>query len=184
MCEVVEMSDRMKGMKLGNFSGIKKTPVEPTKPPEPQPEPAPKPKAEPKAKTKTKKTTAKSETTTKAKAKVGKKRRDPQLPKEAKSLRDAGATRRPTKGARERSTRQTQAKEELVTVNIKIRKDQKTWLTDTASTVRNNNSEPVPPSERVYPQHLIGVAIDFLEAAGVGWDEVKNVEELREQLNL
>ena len=73
---------------------------------------------------------------------------------------------------------------ELVTVNIKIRKDQKEWLTDTAGTVRNNNTEPVPPSERVYPQHLIGVAIDFLEAAGVDWDEVKNVEELREQLNL
>ena len=157
------MSDRMKGMKLGNFSGIKKPPAEPTKPsepetvveaeasPEPQPESTTKNKTEPKAKTKTKKTAAKSKTTTKAKAKVGKK---------------------------------TQAKEELVTVNIKIRKDQKTWLTDTASTVRNNNSEPVPPSERVYPQHLIGVAIDFLEASGVDWGEVKNVEELREQLNI
>lgn len=147
------MSDRMKGMKLGNFSGIKKPPAEPTKLPEPQPEPTPKPKAEPKAKvkTKTKKTTAKSETTTKAKAKVGKK---------------------------------TQAKEELVTVNIKIRKDQKAWLTDTASTVRNNNSEPVPPSERVYPQHLIGVAIDFLKAADIDWNKVNNVEELRAQLNL
>ncbi len=31
----MEMSDRMKGMKLGNFSGIKKPPAEPTKPPEP-----------------------------------------------------------------------------------------------------------------------------------------------------
>lgn len=72
----------------------------------------------------------------------------------------------------------------LSTVNIKIRKDQKTWLTDTASTVRNNNSDSVPPSERVYPQHLIGVAIDFLEAAGIDWDEVRNVEELREQLKL
>ena len=162
MCEVVEMSDRMKGMKLGNFSGIK-PPAEPTKPPKPetiveaeaapetQPKPASKPKSESKAKTKTKKPPTEPKTSTKAKAKVGKK---------------------------------TQAKEELVTVNIKIRKDQKAWLTDTASTVRNNNSEPVPPSERVYPQHLIGVAIDFLEAAGIDWDEVRNVEELREQLNL
>ncbi|MEL6579556.1 MAG: hypothetical protein AAFQ14_07385, partial [Cyanobacteria bacterium J06621_12] len=109
------MSDRMKGMKLGSFSGIKKTSAEPAKPlepetpaeteaaPNPQPESALETKSKPKAKTKTKKTTAKSETTTKAKAKVGKK---------------------------------TQAKEELVTVNIKIRKDQKAWLTDTASTVR------------------------------------------------
>ncbi|MEO1376963.1 MAG: hypothetical protein AAFW70_22250 [Cyanobacteria bacterium J06635_10] len=48
----------------------------------------------------------------------------------------------------------------------------------------HNNTEPVPPSERVYPQHLIGVAIDFLEAAGIDWDEVKNVEELREQLKI
>ena len=163
MREVVEVNDRMKGMKLGNFSGIKKTQSEPTKPAEPetaieaeaeseaQPEPIPEPKAESKAKTKTKKTTTKPKTTTKAKAKVVKK---------------------------------TKAKEELVTVNIKIRKDQKAWLTDTAIKVRENNSDPVPPSERVYPQHLIGVAIDFLEAAGIDWDEVKNVEELRKQLNL
>ena len=162
MREVVEVNDRMKGMKLGNFSGIKKTTTETTKPaepetaieaeaaPEPQPEATPKPKAESKAKTKTKKTSTQPETTTKAKAKVGKK---------------------------------NQAKE-LVTVNIKIRKDQKAWLTDTAIKVRENNSDPVPPSERVYPQHLIGVAIDFLEAAGIDWGEVRNVEELRELLNL
>lgn len=74
--------------------------------------------------------------------------------------------------------------QKLVTVNIKIREDQKKWLADTASQVRDNNSSPVPPSERVYPQHLIGVAIDLLQAAGIDWDEVRNVEELREQLNL
>ena len=71
-----------------------------------------------------------------------------------------------------------------VTVNIKIREDQKKWLADTASQVRDNNSSPVPPSERVYPQHLIGVAIDLLQAAGVDWTEIKNVEELREQLKI
>ncbi|MGB5709378.1 MAG: hypothetical protein WBM44_00505 [Waterburya sp.] len=132
------MNDRMKGMKLGNFSGIKKPQPEATKPPEPTPEPEVKP------------TEVKPAQTTKSKAKVLKK----------------------TSGKK------------LVTVNIKIRKDQKAWLTDTASTVRDNNTEPVPPAERVYPQHLIGVAIDLLEAAGVDWDEVRNVEELREQLNL
>jgi hypothetical protein len=31
---------------------------------------------------------------------------------------------------------------------------------------------------------LIGVAIDLLEAAGVDWEEIRNVEELRKQLNL
>jgi outer membrane biosynthesis protein TonB len=148
MCEVVEMSDkRMGGMKLGNFSGIKKPPTEPTKPPESTPESTPEVKAEPEVK----ETETKPVKTTKSEAKVGKK---------------------------------NQAKEQLVTVNIKIRKDQKEWLTDTASTVRDNNTDPVAPSERVYPQHLIGVAIDFLEAAGVDWGEVRNVEELREQLNL
>ena len=134
---------RMKGMKLGNFSGIKK--------PQPETKKLPEPAAEAKTEPKAKKIETKPVKKPKSKAKVGKK---------------------------------TQAKERLVTVNIKIRKDQKEWLTDTASTVRDNNTEPVPPAERVYPQHLIGVAIDFLEAAGVDWDEVKNVEELREQLNL
>ena len=69
-------------------------------------------------------------------------------------------------------------------MNINIRKDQKDWLADTASLVRDNNTEPVPPSQRVYPQHLIGVAIDLLQDADVDWSELKNVEELREQLNL
>ncbi len=65
-----------------------------------------------------------------------------------------------------------------------VRKDQKDWLTDTASKVRDNNTDPVPPSQRVYPQHLIGVAIDLLQNVDIDWGEVKNVEELREQLNL
>jgi hypothetical protein len=135
----MEMSDkRMGGMKLGNFSGIKKPKSEPTKPAEPEVKPT---ETEPVK-------TAKSE---------------------AKLVR---------------KTKIKQKKEQLVTVNIKIKKNQKEWLADTASTVRDNNTEPVPPSERVYPQHLIGVAIDFLEAAGVDWNEIKNVEELREQLNL
>ena len=69
-------------------------------------------------------------------------------------------------------------------MNIKIKKSQKEWLADTASTVRDNNTEPVPPSERVHPQHLIGVAIDLLQNMNVNWGRVKNVEELREHLNL
>ncbi|MGK7898184.1 MAG: hypothetical protein AB4372_32350 [Xenococcus sp. (in: cyanobacteria)] len=80
--------------------------------------------------------------------------------------------------------KQQKKQEQPVTVNIKIRKDQKAWLTDTAIQVRENNSEPVAPAERVYPQHLIGVAIDLLQAADVDWDEVRNIEELREHLNL
>jgi hypothetical protein len=146
MCEVVEMNDRMKGMKLSNFSGIKKTQPEPTK----SSESALETKTEPEVK-----------------------------PTETKPVKSAKSEAKLVK-----KTKIKQKKEQLVTVNIKIRKDQKEWLADTASTVRDNNTEPVPPSERVYPQHLIGVAIDFLEAAGVDWGEVRNVEELREQLNL
>jgi hypothetical protein len=140
----MEMNDRMKGMKLGNFSGIKKTQPEPTK---------------------------SSELALKAEPEV--KETETKPVKSAKS--EAKLVRK---------TKIKQKKEQLVTVNIKIRKDQKEWLTDTASTVRDNNTDPVPPSERVYPQHLIGVAIDFLEAAGVDWGEVRNVEELREQLKI
>jgi len=79
---------------------------------------------------------------------------------------------------------QKKIQDKLVTVNIKIREDQKKWLADTASQVRDNNTEPVPPAQRVYPQHLIGVAIDLLEAADIDWDEVKNIEELKDRLNL
>jgi hypothetical protein len=76
------------------------------------------------------------------------------------------------------------AEEKLVKINIDITKTQKEWLADTASQVRENNLEPVPPLKRVYPQHLIRVAIDLLEASDVDWGQIKNVEELREQLNL
>ena len=74
--------------------------------------------------------------------------------------------------------------DKLVTVNIKITKSQKDWLAETASQVRDNNTKPVPPKERVYPQHLIGVAIDLLRAAEVDWGQVKDLEDLREQLPL
>jgi hypothetical protein len=160
MCEVVEMNDkRMGGMKLGNFSGIKKPSTEPTKASEPAPEAQIEPEVKP--------TEPKPVKTTKSEAKAG---------VEHAPYNDAFPPAKVVK--------KTQAKEQLVTVNIKIRKDQKEWLTDTASTVRDNNTDPVAPSERVYPQHLIGVAIDFLEAAGIDWGEVKNLEELREQLSL
>ncbi len=75
-------------------------------------------------------------------------------------------------------------KEKPVTINIKITKSQKEWLSDTASMVRDNNTEPVPPAQRVYPQHLIGVAISWLQASEIDWSQIKNEKELREQLNL
>ncbi|NJL78073.1 MAG: hypothetical protein HC836_49620 [Richelia sp. RM2_1_2] len=75
-------------------------------------------------------------------------------------------------------------KEKPVTVNIKISRTQHEWLTDTARTVRDNNTEPVPPGDRVYPQHLIGVAIILLQAGNIDWSEVKNVEDLKRLLDI
>ena len=75
-------------------------------------------------------------------------------------------------------------KEKPVTVNIKISRTQHEWLTDTARTVRDNNTEPVPPGDRVYPQHLIGVAIELLQAGDIDWTEVKNVEDLKRLLDI
>ena len=82
------------------------------------------------------------------------------------------------------SQKQADDKGKLVPINIKITRRQHEWLNDTARNVRLNNSEPVPPNERVFPQHLIGVAIDLLQASGVDWSQVKNVEELWKVLNL
>ena len=91
---------------------------------------------------------------------------------------------KPKKNNDELRTKNYELKKKLVTVNIKITKSQKDWLAETATEVRDNNTEPVPPAERVYPQHLIGVAIDLLNSAEVDWSEVKNVDDLREQLNI
>jgi hypothetical protein len=55
-------------------------------------------------------------------------------------------------------------KEVLTTVNIKIERKQQRWLQDTSQAVRDNNDEPVPPSDRVYPQHLIQVAVELLKS--------------------
>ncbi len=78
----------------------------------------------------------------------------------------------------------TPVKEKPVTVNIKISRTQHEWLTDTARTVRDNNTEPVPPGDRVYPQHLIGVAIELLQAGDIDWNEVRNVEDLKRLLDI
>lgn len=74
--------------------------------------------------------------------------------------------------------------EKLVTVNIKIKRSQQEWLADTAQTVRSNNTEPVSPSDRVFPQHLIGVAIELLKNADVDWEKIKTLTELKNYLKL
>lgn len=74
--------------------------------------------------------------------------------------------------------------EKLITVNIKIRETQHQWLMSTARQVRDNNTDPVPASDRVYPQHLIQVAVDLLQSADLDWDEVKNAGDIRRALGL
>lgn len=74
--------------------------------------------------------------------------------------------------------------DKLVTVNIKIQEQQQEWLASTARQIRSNNDEPVPPADRVYPQHLIQVAIDLLKETEIDWESVRNVEDLRKVLEL
>jgi hypothetical protein len=77
-----------------------------------------------------------------------------------------------------------QEKERLTTVNIKITRSQQEWLADTARMVRDNNDEPVPPADRVYPQHLIQAAIELLKAAEIDWGQVRSIDEVKAKLNL
>jgi nickel-dependent lactate racemase len=74
--------------------------------------------------------------------------------------------------------------EKLASVNIKVPISQQKWLADTAQQVRNNNDMAVVAADRVFPQHLIQVAIDLLKAQGIDWAEVKNIAELRDSLNI
>jgi hypothetical protein len=74
--------------------------------------------------------------------------------------------------------------DKLVHINIKVLESQQEWLAGTAKEVRASNDEPVPAKERVYPQHLIGVAIDLLKASDIDWQGVKNVQDLRQLLDL
>ena len=77
---------------------------------------------------------------------------------------------------------ESQQTEVMVNVNIKMSQSQQEWLAATAKTVRRNNSLPVPAKERVYPQHLISLAVELLQSANVDWEEVKTIADLRKRL--
>ena len=77
---------------------------------------------------------------------------------------------------------ESQPTEIMVNVNIKMSQSQQEWLAATAKTVRRNNSLPVPAKERVYPQHLISLAVELLQSVNVDWDQVKTISDLRERL--
>ena len=74
--------------------------------------------------------------------------------------------------------------ERLVTVNIKVNESQQEWLADTAKQVRRNNNEPVASIDRVYPQHLIGIAIDLLKESDIDWGKVQNIQDLKKVLDI
>ena len=75
-------------------------------------------------------------------------------------------------------------REKRVTVNVKIARSQQQWLQARSQQVRDNNLDPVPASQRVFPQHLIGVAIELLERQELDWAQVRTVEDLRRLLEL
>jgi len=108
----------------------------------------------------------------------------PQLEPESESTESTERVKEPELKASPPGRQQLPAHKKLVTINIKIPRSQQSWLTETARTVRDNNDTPVAPSERVFPQHLIGVAIDLLRDTDIDWSTVRNLEDLRQQINL
>ena len=74
--------------------------------------------------------------------------------------------------------------ETLISINIKITESHHQWIGETAKKVRRNNNQPIASGDRVYPQHLIGVAIELLKAANIDWEQVENLEKLKKALNL
>lgn len=88
-----------------------------------------------------------------------------------------------------RAERSSRAKEKAKTdrpkkVNIDIGESRHNRLNEIAAQIRASNTDPVAPSDRMYPIHLIQIAIDFLlDGLEIDWNEIKKPEDLREVLN-
>lgn len=74
--------------------------------------------------------------------------------------------------------------EKPVAISIKISRSNHEWLNGMARVVRDNNIEPVPAADRVFPQHLISAAIDLLRESDIDWSQVKNIDDLKQQLEI
>jgi hypothetical protein len=72
--------------------------------------------------------------------------------------------------------------EPTANINIKISRQQQEWLTTTAKTIRNDNQQPTYPSDRIYPQHLIAIAVAELQNAEIKWHRVENVSGIQRRL--
>ena len=87
------------------------------------------------------------------------------------------------------SERSSRAKEKAKTdrpkkVNIDIGESRHNRLNEIAAQIRASNTDPVAPSDRMYPIHLIQIAIDFLlDGLEIDWNEIKKPEDLRKVLN-
>ena len=69
-------------------------------------------------------------------------------------------------------------------INIDIGERRHNRLNELAAQIRANNADPVAPSERMYPIHLIQIAIDFLlDGFEIDWDKIQKPDDLRKVLN-
>ena len=107
-----------------------------------------------------------------------------QAPEEKIAIAEAVSTQIAVELPTSTQSGESQPTEIMVNVNIKMSQSQQEWLAATAKTVRRNNSLPVPAKERVYPQHLISLAVELLQSANVDWEDVKTIADLRERLAL
>ena len=91
----------------------------------------------------------------------------------------------PIKQSRSTSSTRKKAKpDRLKKINIDIGERRHNRLTEIAAQIRANNTAPVAPSERMYPIHLIQIAIDFLvDGLEIDWNEIQKPEDLRRLLN-
>jgi hypothetical protein len=78
----------------------------------------------------------------------------------------------------------TELEKKLVPVNIKLEERQRVLLDEKARIIRSNNTEAVPAKDRVYPQHLIALAVDLLLDSDIDWSQIKNIDDLRKELDL
>ena len=89
-----------------------------------------------------------------------------------------------SKGKLKTSRKPKKKAEKLATLNIQVTRSQQRWLQDTAQDIRDNNELPVPGPERVYPVHLIQIAIELLKKQDINWSEVTDIKGLQDQLKL
>jgi len=81
-------------------------------------------------------------------------------------------------------TSQSKTQDKPVTINIKIDRQLHNWLNTTARQIRENNTEPTTAEDRVFPQHLVNIAIQVLQKNDIDWTQIKSAKDLEKALNL